>query len=73
MGQLEYLPFDWEQVCGAGTGALTELQCYKRIGKPIYGAQFHIENHDSQTWSNSITIMSNFLTAAQEWGGYQAD
>jgi hypothetical protein len=73
MGQLEYLPLDWEQICGAGSGVLTELQCYKKIGKPIYGAQFHIENYNSQTWANSILIMSNFLTAAEQWGGYQAD
>lgn len=73
MGQLDYLPLDWEQVCGAGTGALTDLQCFKKIGKPIYGAQFHIENYHSQTWFNSITIMSNFLTVAEQWGGYQAD
>ena len=73
MGQLEYLPLDWEQLCGAGIGALTELQCYKKIGKPIYGAQFHIENYNSQTWLNSISIMTNFLTVAKQWGGYQPE
>lgn len=73
MGQLEYLPMGWEQVCGAGDGALTEIQCFKKIGKPIYGAQFHIENYHVQTQVNSIIIMNNFLTIAKQWGGYRAN
>jgi hypothetical protein len=71
MGQLEYLPAGWQLIARGGTGAKTYHQCYRDSARPIYGAQFHIENWDSATWGNSIKIMTNFLNVAQQWGGYQ--
>lgn len=77
MGQLEYLPVNWQQICTISPHydptVHTDLQLCKRIDKPIYAAQFHIENPDASTWDNSITIMSNFLTISKQWGGYQSD
>ncbi|MGD9110506.1 MAG: discoidin domain-containing protein, partial [Phycisphaerales bacterium] len=72
IGQLEYLPSGWHQIGGPGPGTLTELQCFRKTDKYIYGAQFHIENdHTSETNSNARKIMANFLSLAQLAGGYQ--
>lgn len=71
-GQLNYPPAGWYQVGGIGhPDTKTEFQCIRRTGKYIYAAQFHIENYNSQTWNNSIQIMTNFLNLAQSAGGYQ--
>lgn len=70
-GELAYLPSGWFQIGGKGPGTLTNLQCYRKVDRYIYGAQFHIENdYNSDTNSNAIKIMTNFLGVAQGWGGY---
>ncbi len=71
VGQLEYLPSGWHQIGGPGLGTLTELQCFRRDDRYIYGAAFHIENYNATTWDNSKQIMTNFLGLAQSAGGYQ--
>ncbi len=57
---------------GPGGGSYrTTLQCFRRDGKYIYGAQFHIENdYNTTTMNNARIIMGNFLNLAQGWGGY---
>jgi hypothetical protein len=72
-GQLNYLPTGWHQIGGRGDlNTLTEMQCFRRDDRLIYGAQFHIENNSSSsiTNNNSIIIMGNFVNLAQQWGGY---
>jgi GMP synthase-like glutamine amidotransferase len=71
-GQLNYLPAGWTQICGAGSDTLTQMQCFRRDDRYIYGAQFHIENDSSNstTNANSVIIMTNFLNIAHNWGGY---
>lgn len=71
MGQLEYLPTGWHRTATKSVDTYTENQCFRQNDRYIYGAQFHIENYHKDTWSNSITIMSNFLNLALQWGGYQ--
>lgn len=73
-GQLNYLPAGWHQIGGRGDiNTLTEMQCFRRDDRPVYGAQFHIENDSSSsaTNNNSRIIMENFLNIAQQWGGYR--
>jgi GMP synthase-like glutamine amidotransferase len=71
-GELAYLPAGWTQIGGPGSGTSTNLQCFRKNDRYIYGAQFHIENdYNSETNSNAVQIMTNFLGLAQQWGGYQ--
>jgi GMP synthase-like glutamine amidotransferase len=51
-----------------GAGAKTKTQCLRVKDRYIYAAQFHMEMEG--TPENSRRIMSNFLTRAKEWGGY---
>jgi hypothetical protein len=70
-GELAYLPAGWSQIGGKGAGTLTNIQCFRKNDKPIYGAQFHIENDfNTDTNNNATRIMTNFLGLAQQWGGY---
>lgn len=73
-GQLNYLPTGWHQIGGAPAGEQyrTQMQCFRKDNKYIYGAQFHIENDSSSsgTNNNSRTIMVNFLNLAVQSGGY---
>ncbi len=71
MGQLEYLPVGWHLIAQNGPGGYTQHQCFRQDDRYIYGAQFHIEDYNSQTWYNSQIIMTNFLNLARQWGGYQ--
>ena len=67
-GQIAYMPKGWEWLVGPGPGTLTKHQAFRRIDRPIYAAQFHIEM--SGTPENSRQIMGNFLTLARRWGGW---
>jgi hypothetical protein len=67
-GQIEYVPKGWIQVVTQGSGAKTKNQCLRVKDRYIYAAQFHVEMDG--TTDNSRKIMSNFLTLAKEWGGY---
>jgi len=67
-GQIEYLPKGWVHVITKGEGAKTVHQCIRVKDRYIYAAQFHMESPG--TPENSRTIMSNFLSLAREWGGY---
>lgn len=69
-GQIAYMPPGWEWLVGPGVGTLTKHQAFRRIDRPIYAAQFHIEM--SGTPETSKQIMRNFLDIAREWGGYRA-
>jgi hypothetical protein len=64
-GQIEWTPRGWELVATAGEGTLTKTQCVRLKGRPIYAAQFHIENAGAP--DSSRTIMTNFLRMASEW------
>ncbi len=69
-GQIAYMPAGWEWLVGPGPGTLTKHQAFRRIDRPIYAAQFHIEMSGTPETSNQI--MKNFLAIAREWGGYRA-
>jgi hypothetical protein len=64
-GQIEWAPKGWQLIATAGKGTLTKTQCLRLKNRPIYAAQFHIEN--SGALVTSRTIMTNFLHIAQEW------
>ncbi len=64
-GQISWPPKNWELIATAGSDSLTQVQCIKRIGLPIYAAQFHIEM--SGTPESSRVIMGNFLREAEAW------
>jgi hypothetical protein len=68
VGQVAYLPDGWVRLATKGPGALTENQCLRMADRYIYAAQFHIEM--AGTPKNSRRIMSNFLSLAKAWGGY---
>ena len=70
-GQIAYMPRGWEWLVGPGPGTLTKHQAFRRIDRPIYAAQFHIEMSGTPETSNQI--MKNFLAIAREWGGYRAE
>lgn len=71
-GQLEHLPSGWDLLVTKGDGGKTWMQCMKKQGTCIYGAQFHIEHQGTPEASRQI--MSNFLTAARQWqAGHAAD
>ena len=67
-GQIEYAPKGWMQIAGRGNVGRTEFQCLRVKDRYIYAAQFHIEM--AGTPETSRRIMSNFLTLAKAWGGY---
>jgi hypothetical protein len=67
-GQIEWAPKGWMLVVTHGPGGLTRTQCLRLRDRYIYAAQFHIEMDG--TPKESQAIMGNFLTLAQEWGGY---
>jgi hypothetical protein len=67
-GQIDYVPKGWVRVVTRGTGGHTINQCLRIKDRFIYAAQFHMEMKG--TPENSRTIMSNFLTLAKKWGGY---
>lgn len=67
-GQIAYVPKGWVRVVTKGPKGLTENQCLRVADRYIYAAQFHIELPG--TPETSRKIMSNFLTAAKRWGGY---
>jgi hypothetical protein len=69
-GQIAYMPKGWEWLVGPGAGTLTGNQAFRRIDRPIYAAQFHIEM--TGTPENSERIMANFLQIARDWGAYRA-
>lgn len=64
-GQIAYMPKGWEWLAGPGEGTLTKSQAFRRIDRPIYAAQFHIEMAGA-TESSEI-IMRNFLSLARGW------
>jgi hypothetical protein len=68
-GQIAYMPKGWEWLVGPGPDTLTKHQAFRRIDRPIYAAQFHIEM--SGTPETSDEIMKNFLAIARDWGGYR--
>ncbi len=68
IGQIAYVPKGWIRVVTKGPGALTENQCLRIEDRYIYAAQFHIEI--AGTPESSRKIMSNFLSLAKKWGGY---
>lgn len=68
IGQIAYVPKGWVRVVTKGPGALTENQCLRVENRYIYAAQFHIEM--AGTPESSRTVMSNFLSLAKNWGGY---
>jgi hypothetical protein len=68
VGQIAYVPQGWVRVATRGPGAFTENQCLRIADRYIYAAQFHIEK--AGTPENSQRIMSNFLSLAKAWGGY---
>jgi hypothetical protein len=70
-GQIEYVPKGWVLVAQGGKGALTKTQCLRVKDRPVYAAQFHIEMKG--TPESSARIMSNFLSLARAWGGYNPD
>lgn len=67
-GQIEYVPEGWTLVVTNGRNGKTKTQCIRINDRPIYAAQFHIEMLG--TPDSSRKIMSNFLTLAKSWGGY---
>ncbi len=68
IGQIAYVPKGWIRAVTRGPGALTENQCLRVVDRYIYAAQFHIEMDG--TPETSQRIMSNFLSLARDWGGY---
>jgi GMP synthase-like glutamine amidotransferase len=68
VGQIEYVPEGWVRVVTKGPQGLTENQCLRVADRYIYATQFHMELPG--TPEPSQKIMSNFLTAAKRWGGY---
>jgi GMP synthase-like glutamine amidotransferase len=64
VGQIAYPPPGWSRIITKGPGALTENQCIKIDGFPIYAAQFHIEMKGTE--QSSRAIMANFLTLARK-------
>lgn len=64
-GQIEWTPRGWELIATAGEGSKTKTQCIRKIGAPIYAAQFHIEMEG--TAESSKRIMKNFLQVAEGW------
>lgn len=68
-GQIAYVPDGWRLVAARGRGGKTKTQCMRAVDRYIYAAQFHMETFD-QTPANSRRIMSNFLSLAKRWGGY---
>lgn len=68
VGQIAYVPSGWDRIVTKGPGAHTENQCLRVQDRYIYAAQFHIELPG--TPDNSRRIMSNFLSLAKQWGGY---
>jgi GMP synthase-like glutamine amidotransferase len=73
-GQLNYLPVGWHQIGGAGSGTLTNMQCFRKDNTLIYGAQFHIKNESGYyvTNNNSRINMTNLLNLAMQSGGYHS-
>jgi len=69
VGQIEWAPDGWVLIATAGRGALTRTQCLRVKDRYIYAAQFHIESYEG-TLQNSQRILSNFLSLAKQWGGY---
>ena len=69
-GQIECPPPGWELIVTNGPGTLTRTQCLKVKERLIYAAQFHIEMSGTPETSRRIT--SNFLSLAEQWGGYRA-
>ena len=70
-GQIEHTPEGWLLVATAGEGTKTIAQCIRRVDRPIYAAQFHIEMQG--TPESSTRIMANFLKLARAWGGYRIE
>jgi len=68
VGQIDYVPDGWVRVVTKGPNGLTENQCLRVADRYIYAAQFHMELPG--TPEPSQRIMSNFLAAAKQWGGY---
>lgn len=64
-GQIEWAPKGWQLIATAGKGTLTKTQCLRLKGRPVYAAQFHIENAGAP--ATSRTIMTNFLRVAKDW------
>jgi GMP synthase-like glutamine amidotransferase len=71
VGQIAYVPQGWVRIVTKGPGAHTVNQCIRVKDRFIYAAQFHIELPG--TPENSRLIMSNFLEAAKDWGGYNTE
>jgi hypothetical protein len=71
IGQIAYVPTGWIRLVTKGPGAHTVNQCLRVRDRYIYAAQFHIELPG--TPENSRQIMSNFLSLAKQWGGYNPD
>jgi hypothetical protein len=70
-GQIAWPPEGWMLAVTAGTDAKTKTQCIRVKDRYIYAAQFHIEM--AGTPENSRQIMSNFLSLAKQWGGYNPE
>lgn len=66
-GQIAWVPKGWELIATAGPTGLTQTQCLRLTGHPIYAAQFHIEM--AGTPEVSRRIMGNFLSEARAWRG----
>lgn len=71
VGQMAYVPDGWARVVTKGPGAHTANQCLRVKDRYIYAAQFHIELPGTE--ENSRRIMSNFLSLAKGWGGYNPE
>jgi GMP synthase-like glutamine amidotransferase len=71
IGQIAYVPDGWVRVVTKGPGAHTVNQCIRVKDRYIYAAQFHMELPG--TPENSRKIISNFLSLAKGWGGYNPD
>jgi hypothetical protein len=67
-GQIEWPPQGWILIATCGAGGKTKTQCLRVRDRYIYAAQFHIEM--TGTPATSRAIMSNFLSLARQWGGY---
>jgi GMP synthase-like glutamine amidotransferase len=71
IGQIAYVPEGWVRIVTRGPGAHTVNQCLRVEDRYIYAAQFHMELPG--TPENSRKIISNFLSLAKSWGGYNPD
>ncbi len=71
IGQIAYVPEGWVRVVTKGPGAHTVNQSIRVKDRYIYAAQFHMELPG--TPENSRKIISNFLSLAKAWGGYNPE